>query len=144
MSKEESAAVTPWDPFRELDFLRGFPRLRGGALEDRPMRWSPALDVSEDEAHYLITVELAGANRDDVQVEVHDGILTIRGEKRSEREDKNEHRRVVERSYGAFSRAFTLPSNADAEHIKATFENGVLTVDIPKVEEAKPRTISVK
>ena len=143
MSEQERAAVTPWDPFRELDFFRGFPRLRG-ALAEPANRWSPALDVSEDDAHYLITVELAGANRDDVNVEVHDGVLTIRGEKRSEREDKDEHRRVVERSYGSFSRAFTLPANADANHIAATFDNGVLTVDIPKAEAAKPRPISVK
>ena len=104
----------------------------------------PALDVNETDDHYAITVELAGARKEDVTVECEEGVLTIRGEKKSEREEKKEQQRFVERRYGAFSRSFSLPRDADGEHIEATFENGVLTLTIPKSEAAKPRTVSIK
>jgi HSP20 family protein len=79
-----------------------------------------------------------------VTVELEDDLLGIRGEKRNEREDKKEKRRLVERSYGAFSRSFTLPSNADPDRIDATFKDGVLTVTIAKRPEAKPRVVDIK
>jgi HSP20 family protein len=102
------------------------------------------MDISEDDDHYVITVELAGAKKDDVTIEVHEDVVTIRGEKRSEREEKEEQRRYVERTYGSFSRSFSLPGNANADAIRASFADGVLTVEIPKREEKKPKTISVK
>ena len=77
-------------------------------------------------------------------MEVHDGVLTIRGEKRSEREEEEEKRRYVERSYGMFSRSFTLPQNANADDVKASFNEGVLSVEIAKSEEQKPKEIVVK
>jgi HSP20 family protein len=104
----------------------------------------PALDISDDDEQYSITVELPGGKKDDVHVEVHDDTLTIRGEKKSEREEKKEQRRYVERSYGTFSRSFSLPSDADAEHIDASFKDGVLTIRLPKTEAKKPRAIAVK
>jgi HSP20 family protein len=73
-----------------------------------------------------------------------DGVLTIRGEKRNEREEKKEQSRWIERSYGSFSRSFTLPSNAQNERIKAEFHDGILTIEVPKAEEAKPKVISIK
>ena len=88
-------------------------------------------------------MELAGAKKEDVTVEAHDQVLTIRGEKSNERSDENEQRRYVERSFGTFSRSFTFPANADAESVKASFSDGVLTVEIAKREEAKPKTIAV-
>ena len=105
---------------------------------------APAIDVSEDDGHYVVSVELPGVGKDDVTVECHDGVLTIRGEKKSEREEKKEKSRYLERSYGAFSRSFTLPPNADPDRIQASFKDGVLTVTIAKTEEAKPRVISIK
>jgi HSP20 family protein len=77
-------------------------------------------------------------------VELHDGILTIRGEKKLERDEKKEHARYVERVFGTFVRSFSLPQNADAEKIQASFKDGVLTLRIPKREEAKPRTINIQ
>lgn len=137
-----------WDPFSDLDLVRGWPSLRRfAALGDpglsAPTRWSPSMDVSENDTHYLVSVELAGARKDDVHVEVEDSVLTIRGEKKHEREEKNENRRYTERSYGMFSRSFTLPSNANSEDVKATFADGVLTIEIGKREESKPKSIEV-
>jgi HSP20 family protein len=161
--KEEKRGVAPWRPFGELEpwsslfdegsFSGRFPRLldelfRGGLREwpklGRAGAFLPAIDISDDAQAYTITVELPGGKKDDVTLEVHDEMLTIRGEKRSEREEKKEHRRYVERSYGSFSRSFRLPSDADAEHIDASFKDGVLTIRVPKTEVAKPRTIAVK
>lgn len=147
MAEKETAHPVAWDPFRELDLFRRWP-LRdfsglGGALEATPGRWAPSVDVSEDDAQYVVTAELPGAKKDDVSVELHENLLTIRGEKRNEREEKNEQRRYVERTYGSFSRSFTLPSNADADRIKASFEDGVLTIEIAKREELKPKNIVV-
>ena len=102
------------------------------------------MDVAEDDDQYVITLELAGASKDDVTIEAHDDVLTIRGEKRSEREEKEEHRRYVERTYGSFARSFSLPANANADAIRASFADGVLTVEVPKQAEKKPKTIAVK
>jgi HSP20 family protein len=102
------------------------------------------VDISEDDGHYIVTAEVAGAKKDDVTVELEDNVLTIRGEKKSEREEKDEHRRYVERTYGSFSRSFSLPGNADPDRVEASIEDGVLTIEIGKREEAKPKTIAVK
>jgi HSP20 family protein len=149
MSQKKTAEVTSWDPLRELDLFRsGWPfrdlpsRLRGSLGE--AASWAPALDVVENDDKYVVTVELPGTKKDDVTVEVHENVLTIRGEKRNEREEEKEQRRYVERTYGSFSRSFTLPSNADGERVSAAFRNGVLTVDVAKREEAKPSVVAVK
>ena len=158
--ERESKGVTRWDPFGELEAwepLRDWPFREFGAssrltrmLEEmfgRPARRGqlvPAIDVSEDDGNYVVSAELPGAKKDDVTIECHDHVLTIRGEKKSEREEKKEKGRYFERSYGAFSRSFTLPSNADPDRIQASFKDGVLTVTIAKTEEAKPRVISIK
>ena len=134
-----------WSPFR--DFGSGLGRLFDEVFAERGFpvtRWSPALDVVENDNAYVITLELPGAKREDVSLEIHDNVLSIRGEKKSEREEKNEKRHYVERTYGSFGRSFTLPANADAERVKATFKDGVLTVELPKTEAAKPRLIDIK
>ena len=161
--KEETRTVTPWRPFGELEpwstffeegpFTSRFPRLldelfRGGLREwPRPGRagaFLPAIDVSDDDQSYTITVELPGGKKDDVHVEVHDDMLTIRGEKKSEREEKKERSRYIERSYGSFSRSFSLPPDADPERLEASFKDGVLTIQIPRTQESKPRQIAIK
>jgi len=144
--KSNPSGLTTWDPFGDLEvFSRWDPFRRGlRSFGDPSMRWTPSLDVSEDDDQFTITVELAGASKDDVNIEVQDNVLTIRGEKRSEREEKKEQRRYVERSYGSFSRSFTLPANADGDRVEATFKDGVLTIEVPKREDSKPRTIAVK
>ena len=159
--KKESKSVARWDPFSELEAwepLREWPfrefgppvRL-GRMLEElfgaRPGRrgqLAPAIDVGEDDGNYVVTVELPGAKKEDVTIECHDRVLTIRGEKKSEREEKKEKTRYIERSFGAFSRSFTLPSSADPERIQASFKDGVLTIAIAKTEETKAKVISIK
>jgi HSP20 family protein len=127
----------PWDLLSRY-FESTFPeRMRSGAMT------APAVDVSEDEARYLVTAELPGVKKEDVCIEVEENVLSIRGEKRSEREETKDRTHFVERSYGAFHRSFTLPSNADLDQIKASVEDGVLSVEIPKKEESKPRTVTV-
>jgi HSP20 family protein len=153
-SKEKSVETRSparWDPLAEWESLANWP-FRGAALPSRALegvwgqggRFAPAIDVSEADGHYTITAELPGVSKDDVTVEVHDGVLTIRGEKRSEREEKGEHGRHFERTFGAFSRSFTLPANADADHIDAKFQDGILTVEVKKSEAAKPKTVAIK
>jgi HSP20 family protein len=158
MSKEEKKgrAVSAWDPFGELDLLERWP-LREIGLPSRLSRllqerrgegiggdFAPAVDITEADSAYVITAEVAGCKKDDVNVEVHDKVLTVSGEKRSEREEKKEKSRWVERSYGRFTRSFTLPADADPGRIDASFKEGVLTVTIAKTEETKPQQISIK
>jgi HSP20 family protein len=159
-AKEEGTrSVAPWRPFGDFEpwpslfgeglLSRRFPRL----LDDLFREWPaaargqalvPAMDVTENDQRYTVTVEIPGSGKDDVHVELQEGMLTIHGEKKSEREEKKEHRRYVERTYGAFSRSFRLPPDADADHLDAAFKDGVLTITIPKTEEAKPRSIAIK
>jgi len=154
---KEPRVVTRWDPLEEIDFFRGWSPLRDltagrlGRFFDEPtgrgvsaVRLAPAVDVAEHDDGYVVTAEIPGASKDDVTVEARDGVLTLRGEKRSEREGKKEHSRWVERSYGSFSRSFTLPSNADTGRVHASFQDGVLTVEIPKAEEKKPKVIDIQ
>ena len=147
---ERETGKTPsrWDPFAEFDSLEGFPfrRLpRRGVLERASTaELMPAVDVAENDTEYVVTAELPGTKKEDVTVEIHDNVLTVRGEKRNEREEKKEHRRYVERSYGTFSRSFTLPPNANGDKIVASFNEGVLSITIPKAEDAKPRAVTIK
>ena len=144
MTEPKSSSVAPWDPFE--DFFPRWSRYGRSPALRAPLAegWSPALDVSETEDAFVVTVELAGAKKEDVTVESHDNVVTIRGEKRSERNEETETRRYVERSYGTFSRSFSLPPNADGGRVEASFKDGVLTVEIAKRVEAKPKTIAVK
>jgi len=142
----EGGPLRAWSPFR--DFGSGLGRIFDELFAERPgmpmARWAPALDVHENDKAFVVTVELPGSKREDVQIEVHENVLSIRGEKKSERESASEKRHYVERMYGSFSRSFTLPSNADVEHIRAQFKDGVLTVELPKVEAPKPRVVDIK
>jgi HSP20 family protein len=105
--------------------------------------WVPACDIAEDPAMLRVTLEVPGVRAEDVKVNLENNVLTISGEKRQETEDKTERFHRYERSYGAFERSFTLPSTVDADRIKARVDNGVLVVEIPKVEKARPREIPV-
>jgi HSP20 family protein len=117
-----------------------FPEQGGNILT---ASWVPATDVSEDANTIQIAMELAGVSPEDVRISLEGNVLTIRGEKRQEDEENNERVHRIERIYGMFERAFVLPNTADAERIEAQYENGVLTVSIPKVERARPREIRV-
>lgn len=149
MAEQGERSLARFDPFEDLDVFGRLSPFRGRGLarltdEGRQGQFLPAVDIVEDDDRYVITVEVPGAKKDDVTVELHENVLTIRGEKRSEREGEKEHRRWVERTYGSFSRSFTLASNAAGNRVKASFENGVLTIEVPKEEESKPKVISIK
>jgi HSP20 family protein len=117
-----------------------FPEQGGNILT---AGWVPATDVSEDANTIQITMELAGVNPEDVRISLEGNVLTIRGEKRQEDEENNERVHRIERIYGMFERAFVLPNTADPDRIEARYENGVLTVSIPKTDRARPREIQV-
>jgi HSP20 family protein len=153
-SEQTETRPARWDPFQDLEPFgwsssRRLGRL-GRLVEELigERGWAPqttvAMDCSEDEKSYIITAEVPGSKRDDIQIDLQDNVLTIRGEKKSEREGKTDHRRWTERVYGSFSRSFTLPSNALGDRVEASFNDGVLTVTIPKTEESKPKTIAIK
>jgi HSP20 family protein len=144
---EPAAKPTRWNPFRdELSFPEALFRdwLTPTPARPRATALAPAVDLSEDEKSYIVSVELPGVRKEDVTVELQDEILTIRGEKKSEREEKKGKSHWVERSYGSFCRSFTLPPTAVAEELKAGFKDGVLCVEIPKREQAKTRQIAIK
>jgi HSP20 family protein len=131
----------------EIDRLfEGFFPTRTGngneALESAV--WAPRTDLSETEDAYFIHLDLPGLNKKDVEINFHDGTLSISGERRAEETEKDRKFVRVERSYGRFYRAFTLPQTVKTDGIQANFDNGVLTIRVPKVEEAKPRRIDIK
>jgi HSP20 family protein len=119
--------------------------VRGTGDEDYTLSsWTPAVDIAEHDDEYLVKVELPGVNKDDVKLTLENNILTIRGEKKQEKETKKENYHRVERSYGSFQRSFTLPAAVKADKIDASYNDGILTVSLPKAEEAKPKQIEVK
>mgnify|MGYP003702519901 CR=1 FL=1 len=138
-----------WNPVRSLvspswDVDRFFNQFEH---EDRneDATWRPAVDVAENEAGYLVNAELAGLNKEDVKISFENNVLTLSGEKKLEQHEENKDNYYrVERAYGKFERSFRLPEGVNAEAIKASFKNGVLTVDIPKSEKAKPKEIEIK
>lgn len=124
--------------------FRGWPLVaqdEGGSLVGQ---WVPPVDVFEDKDAVRITAELPGVKAEDVRISMENNVLTIRGEKRQGAEESTERVHRYERYYGVFERSFTVPSTVDAEHIKASYDLGVLTVRLPKMERAKPRQIEVK
>jgi HSP20 family protein len=147
-----------WDPFQDLrsaqdEMAQMSPRL-AHALglharqqgNDRAMTtaWAPALDISERKDAYLVTVEVPGVEPEDLDITMEDGLLTIKGERQFTSESSEQQFHRVERRYGAFRRSITLPAQVQADHIEATFDNGVLQIVVPKAEEAKPKRIQVR
>jgi HSP20 family protein len=107
------------------------------------MEWSPSVDISENDDNIVVNAEIPGMNKEDINVSVRDDTLTIKGEKKREREEEEENYHVVERSYGRFQRSFTLPDNVKSDDIKANYKDGVLNITIPKTEEAKSKELKV-
>lgn len=138
-----------WNPFREMDDLmsrvqRGFGRSLVGADALPQAAFAPAVDISETPNEYLIKAELPGLKKDEVKVSVHNGVLTLSGERKSETESKEEKFHRLERSYGAFTRSFVLPEDSVAERVTAECKDGVLTVHVARSEVPKPKSIEVK
>jgi HSP20 family protein len=121
---------------------RLFDEFFGQALPEA-MSWSPAVDIVDGDGELLLTAELPGMTRDDVQIQVQEGVLTLKGEKKEEKEEKGAEYRVWERSYGAFERTFTLPRSIDADRIAAEFGNGMLSVHMPKMEKAQGKRVEI-
>ncbi len=151
--RRSPAGIGVWDPFRELDEMRK----RMASLWDRPLEfleapserlelaeWRPLADITEDEKEYLVKLELPGMKREEVKVSMESGVLTISGERKLEKEEKNKKYHRVERAYGSFSRSFVIPEDVVTDKIDAQFKEGVLEVHLPKGEHAKPKTIEVK
>jgi len=137
--------LTPWEPFRELDDLfRRYTAPGGRSLLHADQReWSPTADISETEKEYLIKAELPEVKREDVKVTLENGVITISGERKQEKEEKSQHEIRVESMYGSFSRSFSLPENIDPAGVRAEAKDGVLRIRIPKTEAAKPKTIAI-
>jgi HSP20 family protein len=145
--------LTRFEPFREMEdfqnrlstlFGRQIRRTNGHGREEITLAdWTPLADITEDEKEYLIKAELPELKREDVKVTVENGVLTITGERKFEKEEKKKKYHRIERGYGTFVRSFTLPEDADASRVKAEFKNGLLTMHLPKNEKAKPKQIEV-
>ena len=132
-----------WDLFRDLRSVEDeFDRLAGRAFSRDT--WVPALDVRESEDRFDVTLDLPGLEPSDVNVTFEDGMLSINGKREFSTEDKGDTWHRIERSFGTFARSIRLPQTADTEKIEASFDKGVLTVSVPKAEQARPRTIEVQ
>ncbi len=142
--------ITRWEPFRGLSTLQDqMNRLfedtlfRGRSDESALTTWAPAVDIYETENALVVKADLPDVNEKDLDIQVENNILTIRGERKFERDVKEDNYLRVERAYGSFSRSFSLGNTVNTEAIKAEYRDGVLTLTIPKREEAKPKQVKV-
>ncbi len=144
-------ALVRWDPFREMSSLqermnRLFGDLRGRSGEEEEIAqgaWIPPIDIYETPESLVLKAELPGLRREDINIEVHDSTLTLKGEKRFEKDVKEESYQRIERAYGSFQRSFSLPATVKQDSVKAKFTDGVLEISLPKAEAAKPKQIKV-
>ena len=145
--------VIKWEPFRDVDDV--FDRFFADAFRRLPRRagdaqtafdWAPPADVSETEGEYLITAEIAEVPRENLNLTVQDGVLTLSGERRKEKRDEGERMHRVERQFGSFARRFALPDDANDQAIRAESRDGIVTIHIPKhkVAQPQPRQIQVQ
>jgi HSP20 family protein len=143
--------LTRWEPFREFSTLqdrmnRLFRESYSGEGRDESLTTSsfaPAVDVYEDEHKVSLKIEVPGIDEKDIDVRVENNTLSVHGERKIEKEEKEENYRRVERQYGSFTRTFTLPTTVDTENVGAVYEKGVLKITLPKKAEAKPKQIKV-
>jgi len=143
--------LTRWEPYRDIATLQDRLNRAFGAAFTRSERedelslaaWAPPDDIAEEKDRIVITAELPGFQEDQIEIQSENGMLTLRGERKFEKEHDGKSYHRVERSYGQFVRSFSLPNNVDREKIKADFSNGLLRIELPKREDAKPRTIRI-
>lgn len=141
--------VIRWTPWRELEeiadrYTRAIGQAQAGGQDVVATGdWVPRVDIAETDTEFEIKVEIPEVNKEDVKVAVYNGVLTIRGERKQEKEEHGKKFHRVERKYGSFTRSFTLPDNVDENAIKAAFKDGMLHLHIQKTEEAKPKVIEV-
>jgi HSP20 family protein len=145
-------AIVRWNPTRDLLGLQEEMNMLLGDFfgcdtrkdETAFVRWAPRVDIAEENGNYELVADLPGLKKDDIKIEIHDNVLTLKGEKKLQEEKKDKNYRLAERYYGEFVRTFTLPENVNRDGIEAEFKDGVLTLTIPKTEQAKPKQIEVK
>ena len=148
------SAMTRWDPFKEMEETQsrlarvfGLTPARAGNGGQEAMtstQWAPSVDIIEDDKEWLVKADLPEVKKEDVKVTVENSVLTITGDRKLEKEEKDKKYHRVERSYGTFLRSFTLPDAADGTKVNAEFKDGVLKVHLPNNEKAKPKAIEVK
>ena len=145
--------ITRYNPFKELEemehrlsalFGRAPLAKNSGKEAMTVAEWAPLVDITEDDKEYLIKAEVPEVKKEDVKVSVQDDVLSISGERKSEKEETGKKYHRVERAYGSFYRSFTLPEDADGSKVAAEFKDGMLKVHLPKSEKAKPKSIEVK
>ena len=149
--------LTVWKPFGELAPFRDFEWMRrdmdrfwnsfferGTLRSEEGGEWLPSLDVAETKNEIVVKAEVPGLEPKDIDISLSDGLLTIKGEKKQEREEKEENYHLVERSYGSFARSIRLPNEVQSDKINASYKNGVLKIVLPKSEEAKKKEIKIK
>jgi HSP20 family protein len=142
--------LTRWEPLREFSTLqdrmnRLFRELQGNSQDESltSSSFAPAVDVYEDEHNVTLKIEVPGIDEKDIDVRIENNTLTVHGERKIEKEEKEENYRRVERQYGSFTRTFNLPPTVDAEKVQADYDKGVLKITLPKKAEAKPKQIKV-
>ena len=143
--------LTRWEPFREFSTLqdrmnRLFRESFSDAGRDDSLtasNFAPAVDVYEDEHNVTLKIEVPGIDEKDIDVRIENNVLTVHGERKIEKEEKEENYRRVERQYGSFTRTFTLPNTVDTDNVQAQYDKGVLKISLPKKAEAKPKQIKV-
>jgi HSP20 family protein len=138
------------EPFRDVESIfREFAMPAFGRLprlfddSGATFEWSPSADISETDKEYIVKAELPGVKREDVKVSIADGVLTIKGERKQEKEEKGEHTHRLERAYGSFCRSFSLPDDANDKQVRAETKDGVLRVHVPKTSTAKSTPIEI-
>ena len=143
--------MSRWEPIRELAGLRdemerAFRQAFGGEIDEAALAgsWSPALDVEETEDAFRVHVETPGVKPEDIEVTLEEGVLAIRGERRFYEDKREEGFRRIERRFGRFQRTLRLPAPVDADDVRATYADGMLSVTVPKAAAAKPRKIEVR
>jgi HSP20 family protein len=142
--------LTKWDPFRGMEdmfdrYTKALSLPRWGSQEVMTNGdWAPRVDIAETDKEFSIKAEIPEVKKEDVKVTVDNGVLTIRGERKQEKEEKDKKFHRVERFYGSFMRSFTLPDNVDESEIEASFKDGMLNLTIPKTKATKPKAIDVK
>jgi len=144
-------SLVRWDPFAEMQSLFAPMLSRTNGLMPRlstdgdiSFEWAPSADISETDKEYVIRAALPGVKKDDIEVHLSDGLITLQGERRQEKEEKGEKFHRVESVYGSFARSFSLPDNIQGDSVRSDYKDGVLTVHIPKGQKDKPKQIPVQ
>lgn len=142
--------IIRWTPFRDLVTREKMNRIfedaftsRGEEKDMAASNWTPSVDIHENESELVLSAEVPGIEDKDIEIEIENNTLSIKGERKIEKETKEENYHCIERSYGSFYRSFTLPTNVNQDNIKAEYDNGVLRISLPKKPELKPKKVKV-